>query len=104
MKPRLWFGALSIGACGIVLGSSLQTLVAKPRYFWYGPAVVESLRVQLNESGPAELRVRADNDKPPHMWMQVVPLGDSLHKSSHVLPVELEESTWCPPLCGTLKQ
>ncbi len=73
----------------------LTACPGRPDYVTFPDETVDSLRDQLNVSGPAALRFY---DSAGKYWMRVIPTDTGIRRAVPVF-VPLNKSEICPPLC-----
>ena len=69
-----------------------------PGMWWFGPEMIDPLRVQLNMLPVGSGRFEARIDPKKNMTTQVVP-DDTLAADAAVVFVPLNKSHYCPPDC-----
>lgn len=81
------------------VGASAANTWRQPEYMWYDTPQTDSVRTLLNMSAPGTVRLKIEERTKRHSWITVVPVDTAATPLRLVAPFEVEESTWCPPLC-----
>lgn len=96
-RLAVWFGLGVLTGFGIIAARSVT--MERPQYFWYDVAQTDSVRTLLNASEPGTVRLKFEERTKRHVWISVVPKDTVATQLRKVAPFEVQESTWCPPLC-----